>query len=258
GWGIMNLMPVMPLDGGHVLRDLLGPKNALAAALISACVGLGIAIAAVIKLQMNGVFVAFIFGSAGLSSLAQARVAFAISRDRRAGLEDAVVKARAMLAEGRVDDAFVVADDVVRRARTAPVKNGGYTALAWVHVARGEGQKAREAIAQLEPRAAVDPYTLAAVEDAAGESRRARDLLDEARRVGLRSPDMTRLHIDLYARDGKMSEVAAIAIEDVQILSADDARAIVAALQSADEPALAQELDGKLAEAHGVPDPIPS
>jgi Zn-dependent protease len=251
GWGLMNLMPVMPLDGGHVLRDLLGPKRALAAALISATVGLGIAILALVKLQAGGVFVAFIFGSAGLSSLAQARVAFAVSRDRRAGLENAVIKAREMLGQGRVDDAFVLADDVVRRARTAPVKNGAYTALAWAHVARGEGQKAREALMHIEPRGAIDPYTLAAVEDAAGESRRARDLLDEARRVGLRSPDMTKLHIDLYARDGKMNEVAGIAIEDARLLSRAEGEAIVEALVAAEEPRLAEELAGKLAEIHG-------
>lgn len=252
GWGIMNLMPVLPLDGGHVLRDLLGPKRAFASAAISALVGLGIAVLALVKFGAGGVFVAFIFGSAGLSSVAQARAAFAVRKDRRAGLEDAVVKAREMLAAGRIDDAFVLADDVVRRARTAPVKNGGYTALAWVHVARGEGPQAREALMRIEPRGAVDPYTLAAVEDAAGESRRARDLLDEARRVGLRSPDMTKLHIDLYARDGKMSEVAAIAIDDATILTVDDAKAIVSALSDAGEPGLATELESKLVEIHGL------
>src|SRR5690606_25799945 len=28
GWGLINLLPVSPLDGGHILEDALGPKRA--------------------------------------------------------------------------------------------------------------------------------------------------------------------------------------------------------------------------------------
>ena len=58
-WGLVNLLPVPPLDGGHVFAEAVGPKHALLAAQVGAVVGL---VAAVEGLRRWGLFAAVMFG----------------------------------------------------------------------------------------------------------------------------------------------------------------------------------------------------
>ena len=232
GWGVVNLLPVLPFDGGHVLQSILGPKRALATALISAAVGVTVVVLGLWKL--HSIWIAFLFGSAAASAIGQVRIAWQASVDRREGLEDLLAKAKVALAEGRADDAYVLADDVVRRARTAAIRNAAWHSLAWSHVAKNEGRPAREALSHVEPRTAIDVYTLAAVEDCAGEARRAEEILEQARLSGLKSAEMSKLLIDLYARSGNLVAAAELAAEDDKLLAPDDLRAVARALYQSD------------------------
>lgn len=251
GWGIINLLPILPLDGGNVLAAALGPKRVFATAIVSAVFALAMA---GFGFWLGNVFMVVLFGFAGINAIGQARSARAGDVDRRDGLEEQLRRAKAALDRGDFDDAYLLADDVVRRARTQPVRNGGYTALAWVHVARGEGVAAREALAHVEPRFAVDPYTLAAVEDAAGAPERARALLEEARRRGYRSVPSSKLHIDLLARDGRIEEAVDVAHEDADILSPSDVRAVYGAALEAGVARGAARLASRLFELHAKPE----
>src|SRR5262249_27052134 len=114
GWGLINLIPVVPFDGGHVLSSALGPRRAFATAVISATVGASIAIAAMVFFRLGGLWIAFLFGSAAASAVAQARLAWTAKSDRRDGLEDQLAKAKEALDEGEADDAIVPADDRLR------------------------------------------------------------------------------------------------------------------------------------------------
>ncbi len=251
GWGIINLLPVLPLDGGNVLAAALGPKRTFATAVISAVVGVAAAIGGFL---VQSWWLTALFGFAAFSAVQQARQAWSTDIDVREGLDEQLAKAKAALDEGKLDDAYVFADDVVRRARTAPMRNGGYTALAWVHVARNEGFQARDALAQIEPRSAVDPYTYAAVEDAAGDARRAREVLEEARRQGVWNGEMTKLLIDLYAREGNLERAVEVATEEASRLGVDELRAVVRAAIEGGAYRHAATLAGRLFELHGAQD----
>lgn len=59
GWGVMNLLPVPPLDGGHVALGVLGPRR------VHIGHGLGIATAVLVALaalRFNQVYLALRFG----------------------------------------------------------------------------------------------------------------------------------------------------------------------------------------------------
>ncbi|HYO64706.1 MAG TPA: M50 family metallopeptidase, partial [Archangium sp.] len=59
GWGIINLLPVPPLDGGHIARGVLGPSRQR----ISLWLGVLTSVAVVaLALSFRTFFIAFMFG----------------------------------------------------------------------------------------------------------------------------------------------------------------------------------------------------
>lgn len=226
GWGIINLLPVLPFDGGQVLAAALGPRRILATAIVSTAVGV---LVALLGVRLRNPFIVFFFATSAVRGIALARRALEARSDMRAGLDEAIGKAREALAREAWGEAIAIAEDVVRRAKTLPVRNAGWTALAWAHAGKGAGVLAREALGHIEPRSAIDPYTIAVVEDAAGAPERARGVLSAARDLGMRSAEMTKLLVDLLARDGRLDRAVEIAIEDAALLPHDDGRAVLAA-----------------------------
>ncbi len=251
GWGIINMVPVVPLDGGHVLAAALGPRRLFATWTISALAALAVSVFA---LRHGLIFLVLFFGFAAMHAIGQARIARAGSVDLRDKLDEQLKKARVAIERGQTDDAWLLADDVIRRARSAALRNGGYTALAWVHVQRGEGQRARQALAKLEPQGAVDPYTVAAVEDAAGDPDSAQRILEEARHHGFRTGAAAKLLIDLHARRGRIERAVEIAQEDAALLGVEELRAVYRAALESGASRGAARIASRLFELHGKAD----
>ena len=70
---------------------------------------------------------------------------------------------------------------------------------------------------------------MAAVEDALGSPERARAWLEAERRQGVKRIESIKLLIDLYARDGDLERAVQLAADSVDVLSEQDARAVLAA-----------------------------
>jgi len=71
-WGLMNLLPVPPLDGGHVALGLLGPKRTEIAH------GLGLvtaALVALVALRSGQVYLALMFGFLAFQNVQSLRAA---------------------------------------------------------------------------------------------------------------------------------------------------------------------------------------
>lgn len=58
-WGVFNLLPVPPLDGGHVMVDLAGRKHARTAHIVGVVVAVLVALAA---FKMGQAYTALLFG----------------------------------------------------------------------------------------------------------------------------------------------------------------------------------------------------
>ncbi len=251
GWGVLNLVPVIPFDGGHIMAALLGPKRALATAIVSAAVG---ASASAYALAYHWYFVGVLFATAAINGIGQVRSAWADNADVREGLDERLLEGRRALDEGDTRRARDLALEVSERARTDAMRDAAGVLLAWIHVADHDGPRARSALARLSPRAAIDPYTLAAVEDAAGNAVGALQILEIARQQGMRAVPMSKLLIDLYARAGELSRAVQVAADDVEILGQSDSRKVLGAAFEAKEYRSAALLADRLLGTFGCAD----
>jgi hypothetical protein len=183
---------------------------------------------------LKNVFIAILFGSAAVSAVLEARTVFIARADTRDGIDRMLAEAKTALQAGDNQSAAELAKTVADRARTARSRNEAWTTLAWAHVADGRGPLAREALMNVKPQGDIDLYTLAAVEDAAGAPDHAKDVLLQARQLGLRTAEMTKLLIDLFARGGDLASAAELAREDAALLGRTQARAVLGAALQAD------------------------
>jgi membrane-associated protease RseP (regulator of RpoE activity) len=74
-WGLVNLMPVIPLDGGNIARNLIlnaDPMNGTTKALWVSTIAGGV-IAAVGLVFLNSIFIGLFFGFLALGSYQQLR-----------------------------------------------------------------------------------------------------------------------------------------------------------------------------------------
>jgi Zn-dependent protease len=65
GWGLINLAPVLPFDGGHVMEEALGPRRARTAALVSLVASVALA---VYFMATGSAWGAILFGMSAIQS----------------------------------------------------------------------------------------------------------------------------------------------------------------------------------------------
>ena len=251
GWGALNLLPVLPFDGGRVVLEAMGPARAAATHLVSASVATSIAVFGLALLRSAGLTV--VFGAAAFAST----IAW-IQRRRaeievRLGVPARLETARSLLAQERYLDALCVADAAVGDARTNATEARALELLAWSHLGLGRSGRAREALARVRPAGTVDPYTLAAVEAACDRADRAIAVLEGARRgPGLRSPAV-KLLVDLHARKD-LDRACRVAMDECGTLGPDDTRRVLEAAFDAGAFPAATGLAGKLWDVAASPD----
>ncbi len=254
GWSLINLLPVVPFDGGHMMAAALGPRRALATAVISALVGMVVALGGFFYFQSP--WIALLFGSAAVNATRQARGLWSHEVDRKAGLYAVLAQVRERVVEGKATEVLVSGERIVGRARTPVIRNDALLALAWAHATLGRPVIAREFIEKVERDAPVDAYLLAAVEDALGSPESARARLEAARQHGLRDREATKLLIDLYARDGQLSRAAEVATEEIDTLGRDASRVVLDAAMAQGAYRSAALLAARLVEKYGDPSDV--
>lgn len=241
-WGLVNLIPVSPLDGGHVLEQALGPKRARLAAGISALVGFGVAIYA---LRQGMYWMAMIFGMSALQSLRllqsggtnidesdlrprtpapepepmiSAEILSLLHRARQAVADDDVARARALCNEllGRDPDAD--------NAAPPNAKREALEILAWAALGLDEINEASAKLDEAKKLGEVDPALVGAVHFAKREMNQARRVLEAARARGDDRKEVVGPLIQILIEQGDVARAAAIAYDIVDSLSEDDAR----------------------------------
>lgn len=190
-WTAINLLPVLPFDGGQVMLAVLGPKRAKLGATLSLVFGL---VAAAAFAQRGWWMAAVMFGMGGVSSY------LAISRQvqlrpTEEQLEALLLRARRALDAGELRESFALARLATGFETPLPARARAVELASWAALQGEEPSAARALIEQLPKEARVDPYLLGALLDAEGRPHEAAAVLRRARTAGDLRPALTGLLI---------------------------------------------------------------
>ncbi len=251
-WGFVNLLPVLPFDGGRILLNLVSLERRSIALLVSGTLAMVIALEGLFVVRSAALVV--VFGSAAFASL------FDWAQQRRAeieaalGLPEHLAEARLLLAKGDAERARQLATRVGVRAHANATANQAWEIVAWAELELGNAQDAYRTLGRIEPVADVPSYALAAVEAARGETRHAIGLLERARASGELGLGALKLLIDLHVRVGSLDRACDVTSSALRALDADDTRRVIEAALEADALVPATQLAGELFALTGGPD----
>nr|AYM54539.1 hypothetical protein [Racemicystis crocea] len=241
GWGIINLLPVMPFDGGHILEQALGPKRIRIAAGISFLVGM--LIAGLSLYFFKSWWTAMLFGMGAVQSYqrfqaeAPAEPAARPARREQANETEMVPpelaallrSARHALNEERFDRARALSQKVLEGDGgavkvTAGAAREALEVLAWTHLLEGRAQAASDVIEQARRYGEPDAALVGAVLLARGELGKARRVLEEARARGDDRKEVAGPLIQVLLEQREVARAAAVAFDILDSLSSEDAR----------------------------------
>jgi hypothetical protein len=240
-WGLVNLLPVLPFDGGHVLEHALGPRRLRATTLISTIVGVAVAL---YFLNARAIWGAMLFamgamrsyqryvGSASPAVMLRPANSFA----PRPISEPIPPRLAALLRSAR----HAVANDELARARTLAQQvlegDGGAVPVppraqlealevsAWAELLAGRTPVAADLLQHARRYGEPDVTICAAVLMAQDDLAKARELLEAARARGDDRKEVVGPQIQVLLRQGEVARATAVALDISDSLSDDDAR----------------------------------
>ncbi len=168
-WGLMNLMPVLPLDGGHVLAGLLGPRRRLRVVQVCGFVGAAIAIAAA---SWGSMYMAILFGLLSYRNLAEWwRLRPKLGPQASAEVNEARIRdGWTALHAGNEKESARLGKLVLDETRREGERAAALDLLAWSALAMGEPTHALSYLRQTQPPGLARALTWALALDASDES----------------------------------------------------------------------------------------
>ena len=255
-WGLFNLIPVLPFDGGHILEHALGPRRVRITAIISLICGLSIAVYFFVA-ERNW-WIPFLVGMGAVQSYQRfqaeaAGVAHASPNARRRAGEPApspeiaskLARAKEALAEDDHGQALELAESVLGMSPPDGARRQALEIVAWVQLLLGRTHDAAATLRGAAHLGSIDLALQAAVLRARGDRAAARSVLEHARAGGDQRKAVVGPLIQVLIEDGEVARAAALALDIVESLSEEDARQMA---QIATEAA-AHEWASRLSEA---------
>jgi Zn-dependent protease len=165
GWSLLNLVPVLPLDGGQVFLDVCDICTGGRGRRLAEIVSVGVAVVlAVVALAYGLLFGAVMAGGFAALNLNQLR------KVRQDELSDRLTVAHRALLEHRPAEARTVAEEVLGKRPQGPVLAWAAELLGWAHLMQGDLSGAEPAMRAAAPM--VEPSSSLKAAIALAEGRR--------------------------------------------------------------------------------------
>jgi Zn-dependent protease len=137
GWAVLNLLPILPLDGGSILQSTIDAvtknRGELPTRVISVITAAGATAAALV---VGSIWGALLAGSLAVRNVQGIMVSRAVARDRE--LLPALNEAVARLEKGEFEAAKEHVREVVRDARSEGVRTQAHRVLGFAHLGAGD------------------------------------------------------------------------------------------------------------------------
>jgi len=186
-WAVLNLLPVLPLDGGRITTVIARRVFGLRGIVIAQ--GFAVLVAGAIvayALSVRAIFLALMFGMFGLQAFKLLAAAVRGEIPEREGesqhpLAPTLAQARAALQEGKLEEARRLGTLIVatQQPHSPALEAQAHHLLGWVALKDGRGRAALDHFAQA-PRQRVEPHALAASFSLIGDETRALPLWEIA------------------------------------------------------------------------------
>jgi len=250
-WGAVNLLPVLPFDGGRALLTLTRTRRQSPVLLISGTLALVLAVEGLVVLHSAPVI--FIFGAAAFASLLRWSSRRRVEAEQALDLPGNLATARSLLKE-QPERAKQLAERVAALSRSNTTANAAWELMAWAELEQGRAESALPLLLRIRPVTDVDAYCLASAEAALGQTRRAIDILESARELRSLHVAALKLLIDLHAKLGAFDAACAVASSELAALDPHDVRCVIEAAFEASAFDSGTKLAGELFAATGCPD----
>jgi len=231
-WGIAQALPLVPFRAGTELARRLPSSFRLGHALASG----GLAVAAVFIFRLpNSPFLLVGLLFIAISAARAAHEAFKADFDRRSGIASKLDEAGSALKAGNHRQAMAIARTALELSRSNEQRQGLWSTVAWAGIGDGDPFAAHAGLQHL-TEASLDVHLLASYLVCCNRTFEAQQLLLEARQLGNRSPETSKLLIEVLFAQGDLAGALAVTDDDVGLLSEQDRRAALFALATASEP----------------------
>ncbi len=223
-WSAINLLPVLPFDGGQIMAQALGPERRRLSATLSLVFGLALAGG---FYWMGWSYAALIFALGGVSSYMAER-----NRTRYHGPPPpellAEVLARAEQAMNAGDHASAAAmSKAVFDASSDPAQRRVALELSgWASVQGHDAPAARDILRNVPAGGHIDPYLEGAIHELDGDVDRARTVLLSARHSGDLRPELAGLLVRVLLRTQRFDDAARLTGEILDDTPDEDARRV--------------------------------
>ena len=208
GWGVLNLAPMLPLDGGNIMASTFelfaGKPGVRVARYISLVLAVGLVL---LFVGMQNIFMAVLLGFLAHANWRALRVEREVGPDQ--ALLGRLATAQRRLDAGDARGAEMDAEKILAEVKTPLVRSHALTILALARLALGNPEGAKECLAQMPrshpPDVGIEAAVLLASDDADG----AFDLL--AKRLADRQgPFIEQRFLDATVRTERFDEAAAV------------------------------------------------
>ncbi|HLV21906.1 MAG TPA: site-2 protease family protein [Polyangiaceae bacterium] len=224
-WSTINLLPVLPFDGGQIMALALGKERRRMAATISLIFGL---ICAALLLKLGWVFAAVIFAMGGITSyLAANRQPEGGDEPRPEALQQLLRQAKEELDAGKLEAAASMAGAVCSASPDAELRQRAGEVVAWAAVMQRRAPEARAALARLPAPERADVLLLSGVDEIEENWELAAERLLVARRQrGDRRPQVAAALVRALLGAGRAGEAADLTRQILEQTDPEDARKV--------------------------------
>lgn len=251
-WSAINLLPVLPFDGGQLLALALGKRRRRLAAQLS--LGFGLVCAAAMW-SMGWPIAAVVFGFGGLTNyLVTERQLAAASSTPKSTFEEILRRTRVELDAGRLAEALTLARAVASASSDPDQQRRATELMGWAGLLSGDVHGARASIAESADPEGVDALLRAAVEEAEGGFASAAATLERAAAAGDRRPEVTAARVRLLLMTGRLEQAARLTTENIEEIELSDARRVAEQTAEGGASAAAAALWRAIAEASSRPE----